>query len=150
VAGFIPLCSHFTPYTVTQPTAHFSFGQLNVSNIQRDHFPNWALLRQVLLDGLENTRSHYNNQAVSITSGYRTPWVQYQIEKNSSAPSPRSWHVHGDAADLATRSVQDAWDHLHDAALGAGGCVEPQNQSGLPHVHVDWRPLSGCPALWRQ
>ncbi len=146
-AGFVPVCSDFTPSSVSQPTTDFSFAELNTSDIQRNEYPNWAILKARLLSGLEDWRADYG-QPLTINSGYRSPLVQNII--NSSAPRDR--HIHGDAAD-AQAGTDPVWNDLHDSALAVGGCVEPKNLSGIGHVHTDWRQddwRDVCPATWRQ
>jgi hypothetical protein len=147
-AGYLPICfaSEFVPASNAQPTFHFTFAELNTSDI---HFsppdvPDWAILRAVLLSGLENTRANYGGQAITINSAYRSPLVQNAV----SPLFPHDRHIHGDAADMATSSSQMIWNSLHNAAITAGACVEPEAQSTVNHVHADWR--SGCPAGWRK
>jgi hypothetical protein len=146
-AGFVPVCSDFMPSSVSQPTTHFSFAELNTSDIQRNEYPNWAILKPRLLSGLEDWRADYG-QPLTINSGYRSPLVQNII--NSSAPKDR--HIHGDAADVQA-GTDAVWSDLHDSALAVGGCVEPKSLSGVGHVHTDWRQdewRGVCPALWKQ
>jgi len=49
--------------------------------------------------------------------------------------------MHGDAADLKNESAtMQEWQNMWDKAWQAGAnYVEPQSQSGLGHVHADWR-----------
>jgi hypothetical protein len=146
-SGFVPVCSDFTPSSVSQPTTHFSFDDLNVSDIQRGEYLNWAILKSRMLGGLEDWRADYG-QPLTINSGYRSPHVQNMI--NASAPRDR--HIHGDAADV-NAGTQAVWNALHDSALSAGGCVEPVSLSGIGHLHADWRQddwRGMCPATWKQ
>jgi hypothetical protein len=145
-AGFTPFCSDFTPSSNSQPSPHFSFSQLDVSDISRNEFPDWAILLTAMLNGLENTLTNYNNQSIAIGSGYRSPKVQNIINPRA----PRDRHIHGDAADLATGNSQTTWNDLHSAAHNASACIEPQKLSTVNHVHADWRQKDGtpCPQAW--
>jgi hypothetical protein len=147
-SGFIPFCSSFTPSTNAQPSSHFSFSELNAADINHGDFPDWAILRSYFLNGLENTRTNYQNQSITLSRAYSSPYVQQQINPGEA----HSRHIHGDAADMATGSVQTIWNALHNAALTAGACVEPENRSGVNHVHADWRRSDGvaCAATWLQ
>jgi hypothetical protein len=145
-AGYLPVCfaSEFVPTSNVQPSYHFTFAELNTSDINYSppDFPDWAVLRSVLLSGLENTRANYGN-AITINSAYRSPLVQHAV----SPQYPHDRHIHGDAADMATGSAQTVWNALHSSAIAAGACVEPETQSTVNHVHADWR--GACPAGWR-
>jgi hypothetical protein len=158
-ARFTPFCSDFTPSSNSQPSPHFSFQQLDASDISRNEFPDWAILRTAMLNGLENTLTNYNNQSIAIGSGYRSPKVQSIV--NANAPNDR--HIYGDAVDMGTGNNQSTWNSLHNAARAAGACVEPEVipspkdpsrniGSTVNHVHADWRfadpPRSPCPPPW--
>jgi len=152
-SGFTPVCSDFTGSNNAQPSPHFSFAQLDISDITRSEYVDWAILRSTLLNGLETTRGNYNNQSITIGSGYRSPKVQNIINPNA----PRDRHIHGDAADMSTGNSQTTWNALHNAALATGACVEPEltpsgGGSTVNHVHADWRRADGaaCAATWLQ
>jgi len=154
-SGFTPTCSQFTPKTATLSSPDFSFHDLNISDINYPDFPDWAILKPVLLTGLEDTRSDNGNQQLTIASGYRSP----SVEHIKSPKYPKDRHVHGDAADIA--SNQATWQPLHDAGKQAKACVEPiaeqikeDPQNPYGHVHVDWRAVDheswdgNCPGSW--
>lgn len=130
--SFVPACYDFTQ---TASSAHFTFAELNSGDYS------WAIIRQVLLDGLETARANYGNNPLVINSGYRNPAKQFRIDGGASL---NSRHVYGDAADIASNS--SSWAPIKDAAKAAGACVEPQSGSGSGHVHADWR--GSCPPLW--
>ncbi|MGE0129646.1 MAG: D-Ala-D-Ala carboxypeptidase family metallohydrolase [Blastocatellales bacterium] len=128
--AFLPVCEDFTQ---DAHSAHFAFNELNSGDY------NWAIIRNVLLTGLENTRTNYFDLPLIINSGYRNP------ARNSVAGGAiNSRHVYGDAADIA--SNQSDWQGKSTAARLAGACIEPVEQSGFGHVHADWR--GPCPAGW--
>lgn len=103
-----------------------------------------------MVKGLPQIQNNYNpNTPVNVTSGYRSPKVQY---KHSH---PHDRHIHGDAVDLA--STQATYVKLRTAALQASSqqtCVEDfataqiDCQKAVPqcnpfnHVHVDWRRVA--------
>jgi len=131
---YYPVCSEFTS---SASTAHFTFAMLNVNQW---YF--WAILRQVFLTGLENTRVAYN-QDMTVNSGYRSP--KYNATAINPPGAPGSRHVFGDAADIA--SNESTWHPLHDVAKNNGACVEPhETQGSYAHVHMDWR--GACPQGW--
>jgi hypothetical protein len=121
--NFTPTCADFTQ---TAHSAHFSFAELNTGDYS------WAIIRDSLLTGLENTRTSYNNQPMIVNSAYRNP-----ARNNSVGGASQSRHMFGDAADIAAGNC-DTWNRLAAAACGAGAWLEPVEQSGLGHVHMDW------------
>ncbi len=128
-----PVCNDFTN---SAHTVHFTFAELNVHNIY-----NWAILRDDLLNGVEDVRSENGNTPLNVNSAYRTP------ARNASpgvGGARQSRHMYGDAVDFA--SNQNTFQPLWDAGKRAGGCCEPLNVSGYGHVHVDWR--GACPPGW--
>jgi hypothetical protein len=124
-----------------------SFSELNVSNILRNHFPGLALIQSSLVNGLRTIQTIYSAQHISITSAYRTPAVNNEIDTEAGSWAPRSRHVFGDAVDMATGGSQDTFNSLTAASQQKGNCIEDQNATGLGHVHVDWRQ-SGCKPEW--
>ena len=128
--GYLPRCEEFTQNANSQ---HFTFNELNGGDY------NWAVIRNVLLVGLEDTRTNNGNVPLTINSGYRNP-----ARNNAVGGAQNSRHMYGDAADIA--SNQNTWANLRAAAQTAGACSEPLALSGYGHVHADWR--GGCPAGW--
>ena len=134
---FTPACSDLRQ-TITQdeqPAPHFSFASLQSPDTS------WAILRGSLLGGLETIRYKYGIDLV-INSGYRTPF--HNCCQITPRGTPNSRHIYGDAADIATNSVN--WHSIQSYGKSAGACVEPAQKSGLGHVHVDWRGI--CPTGW--
>jgi len=128
--AYLPRCEEFTQNASSQ---HFAFNELNGGDY------NWAIIRNVLLGGLEDTRTNNGNVPLTINSGYRNP-----ARNNAVGGAQNSRHMYGDAADIA--SNQNTWANLRAAAQAAGACSEPLALSGYGHVHADWR--GGCPAGW--
>ncbi|MCX6553298.1 MAG: D-Ala-D-Ala carboxypeptidase family metallohydrolase, partial [Acidobacteria bacterium] len=127
-----PTCSDFA---TGGGTTNFSWTELN--RLPGSGHPPWGIIRQVLWEGLENTRSQYNRGRVTITSGYRCP-------HGNADPSIRgatsSRHLYGDAADMKSMDhpwSYDEWDLLRGAAIRAGAWIEPYELSPS-HVHADW------------
>ena len=167
-AGFLPVC--FSPDFVASSDSgpdsdpDFPFSVLNQDDIQYNDYPGWAILKSSLLDGLEAIYRAYG-QPLSVSSAYRSPMVQYLIDKKNIASgqyknykaSPHSQHLHGDAVDIRTSGQLMTWQTLHDIArkLYPNGCIEPyaspNGGSTLDHIHIDWRPWSQCTnPYWRQ
>jgi len=128
---FVPVCSDFTR---DAHSPHFSFPELNGGD-----YP-WAILRDGLLQGIEQTRSNFGGVPLTINSGYRNPVHNAGI----AGAATDSQHTHGAAVDFAAN--QTTWDSLQRAGKRAGACSEPQILSGWGHVHVDWR--GACPPNW--
>jgi uncharacterized protein YcbK (DUF882 family) len=100
----------------------------------------WAIIRDRLLTGLENTRSNYD-YPMPVTSGYRNPARNQRV-----GGQPNSRHVYGDAADIAVRDnngdgdLSDDSKRLARAALDAGATyTQEYPERGYSHVHMDWR-----------
>jgi len=158
-AGYIPVCfaSEFVPSSNTNPDPDFSFSVLNQDDITYNDYPDWAILRSSMLNGLENILASYG-KTMSISSGYRSPYVQHVVDAANIAagkykkPSPHSRHLHGDAVDIRTSYNLATWQTLHDIAraLVPKACIEPYLQSTLDHIHIDWRPVSQCSAAWQK
>lgn len=126
-----PVCADFTQDAHTD---HFTFNELNIGDY------NWAILRNNLLNGIEDVRTRNGNNPIALNSGYRNP------ARNARIPgaAPQSQHMYGTAADIA--SNQNTFQPLRIAGLAAGACCEPLAISGYGHVHVDWR--GACPQGW--
>ncbi len=143
-ANFYPGCFAFTFFSFFPND--FPFSMLNVSDINRNEYPQWALLEPSMQYGLERILSLYGNP-ITVDSGYRSPRVNQIIIPPGD---PHSRHIHGDAADIVSSAT--TWKPIHDAALNAGACVEPlvAQKNNPSHVHADWRPLRLCSSKWRQ
>jgi len=130
--NYWPVCDDFTQ---SAGSAHFSFVELNTGDYS------WAIIRDRLLMGLENTRSNYG-YPMPVTSGYRNPHRQATV--NPSAMNSR--HVYGDAADIDVRDnngdgdLSDDSKRLVRAARDAGATyTQEYPEGGYSHVHMDWR-----------
>jgi hypothetical protein len=128
--SFVPQCLDFTQ---NRRSTHFLFTELNTGDFS------WAILRDDMLKGIEETRSNNGGVALTINSGYRNP-----IHNEGVSTATDSQHIHGTAVDFG--SDQASWDFLQRAGKKAGACTEPQQLSGWGHVHVDWR--GACPPNW--
>ena len=157
-AGFVPACGSFvskTDFPSKYPLAHFTFEMLNTSTIVHEpRYKDWAIVLPPLDPGLNAIRLEYGHELV-ISSAYRTPLVQHDLDVELQATDPThklahsSRHVHGDAADIDTGgNTLVLWTPLRNAARSANpiACIEPSNVSGFKHVHVDWRPSADC--IW--
>jgi len=130
--GWFPVCSY---YTQTAHSYYFSFGEFNTGNYS------WALVKRPLVIaassgyGLDRWRELYGGPRI-INSAYRNP------VRNASVGGKRdSRHQHGDAVDLRNQTGTAAeWDSMYRTAGDAGADYrEPVSDSGLGHVHADWR-----------
>jgi len=130
-SSFVPVCSDFSR---DAHASHFSFAELNSGDYS------WAILRDRMLKGIDDTRLNFGGSALVINSGYRNPVHNAGI----SGAATDSQHTHGSAVDFA--SSQTNWEFLQRSGKQAGACTEPQNLSGWGHVHVDWR--GECPPNW--
>ncbi|MBD3654375.1 D-Ala-D-Ala carboxypeptidase family metallohydrolase [Kangiella sp.] len=153
----------------TKITPHFTLGQFLCK--QPGGFPKYMVLRQNLLENLENLLTDVNNRGIRtdsfvIMSGYRTPAYNAAIGNVAN-----SRHVYGDASDifidtLANGRMDDingdgkvnekdalrlyefannpeVHDHRDDL-VGGIGVYKPNAVRG-PFVHVDVR---GTKARW--
>jgi len=85
--------------------------------------------------GLDKWREEYGS-ARTITSAYRNP-----VRNDAVGGAQASRHLFGDAADLRNESgALPEWNDMETAAhLANADYVAPQTESGLGHVHADWR-----------
>jgi len=139
-----PVCPSFS--SSVPPDSLFTFSQLNTS-----YYPDWAILLNSLYTGIRVTQSNYGS-TLTPTSGYRDPRKEKDIDTQQGV---RNWtvnsrHEYGDAIDLGTGNSQTKFNSIRSAGLKAGACAEPVGQSGLNHVHLDWRQSDGvvCSAAW--
>jgi len=142
-----PVCSSFS--STAQLGSIFTFSQLNSS-----YFPDWAILLSSLYSGTANTQSNYGS-SLTPNSGYRDPQKEKDIDTGQGMTSiwtVNSRHEYGDAVDLATGSILTTFNSIRSAGLKAGACAEPKANSGVAHVHLDWRTSDGatCSSLWLQ
>jgi hypothetical protein len=87
-----PTCTDFAS---SGGTAHFTWRELNGGfQAGNPHHP-WGLVSQGLTDALEATRTNYNRGGIRLTSGYRCPHGNARV-----SGAPRSFHMHGRAADM--------------------------------------------------
>jgi len=135
--NFVPLCSYFTQ---TAHSQYFDFPELNKGDYS------WALIKRPLVIpassgyGLDKWRQLYGGPRI-VNSAYRNPARNACLPPSCTKGVPQSRHMHGDAADLKNESAtMQEWQNMWDKAWQAGAnYVEPQSQSGLGHVHADWR-----------
>jgi uncharacterized protein YjdB len=149
-AGYLPVCfaSEFVPSSNTYPDLDFSFSVLNQDDLNyakyNEPYSDWAILKSSMLDGLERWFHNYGQPLTlfAVTSGYRSPYVQYQIGQSQKSPHPKDEHIHGDAVDVASSST--TWPIIRMAAWSAQACVEPfRVQKNYGHVHGQWK--KPCP-----
>ncbi len=164
-SGFVPFCVEFVS---SIPVAGFPypFETMNQDDITYNDHPKWALLRQVMLNGIINILNNYDGSAPAVTSGYRSPYVQTIIDPSKTVPHtsahPHEPHMKGLAVDMRTGGLQAVWQELHDIgkSTAVNACVEPYlaqavfnmpqcynnpNASGCVivnnpynHIHFDW------------
>ena len=134
---FLPICSDFTQ---TSPDSHWTFPQLNSGTYQ------WAIIGPYFTTGLVGVQNSAGN--LTLNSAYRNPAAEKAAAANANSHyPPGSRHQYGDAADLATGNNQTTFTSIRTAGLQNGACGEPQTNSGLGHVHLDWRQLA--PLKWK-
>jgi len=114
---WVPGCSDFSS---GGGTTSFSWSELNRS--PGSGHPPWGIV--TIWTELEHTRNEYQDQPISIGSGYRCPHGNAAIGPPAGASTSR--HMRGDAADMK-KVVQDPndWDEdefnlLKAAATEAG------------------------------
>lgn len=130
----IPTCHEFNQATATQYFTHAELSQGNGTT--------WAWLKTSLVIaagngyGADEWRTQYGGPRTA-TSGYRTPAHNHELSHSASD----SRHMHGDALDLNNDTgTQTEWNAMVSAAqLAHADYIEPQGDSGLAHVHADWR-----------
>jgi hypothetical protein len=129
-----PECHEFNQATRTVYFTHADLSQGNGTT--------WAWLKTALVIapgngyGADEWRTQYGGPR-NASSGYRTPVHNHEL----SGSARDSRHMHGDALDLRNDSgTQAEWDAMVNAAqLAHADYIEPLTQSGLAHVHADWR-----------
>jgi hypothetical protein len=149
-SGFVPYCMEFVSY-VPVPNFPYSFETMNQDDIftYNDH-PKWALLRQIMLNGVVSIVNAYGSAPV-VTSGYRSPYAQSIIDPSPTVPNmsahPQEPHMKGLAVDMRTGGSKEVWQTLHDIGKSTtvNACVEPwklqaQYNPANPynHIHFDW------------
>jgi hypothetical protein len=134
---FKPVCADFT---TSSPDSNWTFAQLNSGN-----FP-WAIIGTYFTTGLDSVKTDVGS--LTITSAYRDPFAeQAAAQQNNAHYPPGSRHQYGDAADLPTNSNQTTFTNIRSSGIRHGGCGEPQANSTLTHVHLDWRQQA--PPKWK-
>jgi hypothetical protein len=128
-------------FTQSKHSRRFSFSQLNTGDYS------WALLRDILLGKLDDL-------------GDRMDGLHYKIQLNSIYRNPRkpqkplSRHQYGDAADIQVFDFNgdgavdaEDWESLRAVTDGLQpSYTEPMKDSGVGHVHVDWRGVPMLPS----
>jgi hypothetical protein len=134
--GFTPYCWDFmngASYPANNLYARYPF-----ISIRSPDAP-WAIVQSALtvpypsIFGLDRMVQVYGDM-FGLNSVYRTP------QHNASVGGAQySRHMFGDAIDAAA-GTQAIWDALKVAAETAyADYIEPLSQSGVGHVHADWR-----------
>ncbi len=85
-------------------STHFQWWELNDNWSNGNPHRPWSMIKQGLLNGLEQTRTNYNRGGIRLSSGYRCPHGNTAV--GSDAPRT-SFHMHGRAADMF--SADHAW-----------------------------------------
>jgi hypothetical protein len=116
---------------------NFPWWELNDGWSGASQHPPWAMIRQVLLDGLEATRANYNRGGIRLSSGYRCP-------KGNALWNgvPGSYHTRGRAADMFSSShawTRAEFDLLREAARRTGPIELSQYDDYTDHhLHAAW------------
>jgi hypothetical protein len=129
-------------FTQSGASANFSWPELNgrgpASNAPFGnlHFPHgeWGLVRESLRQGLEATRVNFGGRPISLTSGYRDPCGNANVDGVS-----QSLHMQGRAADMfpaGYRGDPAKLDTLWLAAEAAGGWGG--KRYGHDRIHFQW------------
>jgi hypothetical protein len=135
--GFTPQCWDFmngASYPYNMVYARYPFIDMRSPDAL------WAILRYPLTTpypsvfGLDRWVAAYGGTMFPVNSVYRTP-----AHNAAVGGAQYSRHLFGDAVD-ADAGTQALWNALKAAADSAhADYIEPQSQSGLGHVHADWR-----------
>jgi hypothetical protein len=133
---FDPMCNEFTRSAGSQ---YFSFAELNTGDYS------WALIREPLVIpaasgyGLDRWRAEYGSSRI-INSAYRNP-----VRNQNAGGRANSRHQFGDAVDFRNQTrTQGEWDLMVLAARRArADFIESLEESGIGHVHADWRNHAG-------
>ena len=96
-----PTCADFA---TDGGSTHFQWWELNDNWSNGNPHRPWSMIKQGLLNGLEQTRTNYNRGGIRLSSGYRCPHGNTAV--GSDAPRT-SFHMHGRAADMF--SADHAW-----------------------------------------
>lgn len=118
---------------------NFTFEEFTRTNTGYFNAPNETQtinLRIVTAAILQPLRS-YLNEAVKITSGYRS--AQVNIEVNGSAGS---FHLYGMAADFKVKSFQKAIDFIQDYLEFTELGIYQTKEGVIRFLHVAYNPLS--------
>ena len=123
-------------FTKTKRSVRYSFNQLNTGSY------GWAILEDAMLNALDGIAGDM------ATAGYEMQLNS--IYRNPNRSSGLSQHRYGYAIDFQTFDFnrdggadQHDWDLLRAITARHGpSYTEPVSQSGVGHVHVDWRGLT--------
>jgi hypothetical protein len=120
-----PTCADFA---TGGGSAHFQWWELNDDWSNGNPHRPWSMIRQALLDGLEETRTNHDRGGIRLSSGYRCP------HGNASIPgsAPNSYHMHGRAADMF--SADYPWTKQEFLKLRRAA----QNTNPEPIELLDW------------
>jgi len=132
--NWIPSCEDFA---TSGGSAHFSWSALNGGFAQGNPHDPWGVVRQVLMDNLEQTRTNYNRGEIRLSGAYRCPHGNYNV-----SGAAQSRHMKGLAADMYSRD--QVWTesefNLLKAAADLTGPTESLNWSTYSdrHYHAAW------------
>ncbi len=134
-----PTCADFA---TAGGSAHFEWWELNDNWSNGNPHRPWSMIRQGLLNGLEQTRTNYNRGGILLSSGYRCPHGN-----NAVGGVVNSFHVHGRAADMYSADhggvnwTKGEFNKLRRAAsLTVPAPVElfPWTMYADHHLHAAW------------
>ena len=122
---------------------HFSWEELNHGDY------GYAFLNPVLMVRLPQLRDSIG-APLALNSAFRNP-VHHRFHPRPPAGTPvaeQSYHQAGAAVDIATSDSLD-WRNMAATAKTLGLCIEPVLESGVGHLHADFRGgRDQCPQGW--
>ena len=91
-----------------------------------------------LIDLLDHLQDHFEADTIEIISGYRSPALNKQLQREGHAVSPVSLHVKGQATDIHIDEIREETlrDYLQGLKGGGVGYYGP-----MDFVHVDLGPV---------
>lgn len=132
--AWTPDCSDFTD---SGGSTHFSWSELNGGFTNGNPHSPWSIVRTILTDGLEDTRTNYNRGGIQLTSGYRCPHGNANV-----GGVQQSRHMFGVAADMY--SAQHQWtEEEFDLLRNAANLTNPDelffwHTYTDHHLHAAW------------
>jgi len=132
--NWIPTCQDFAS---SGGSAHFSWSALNGGFTTGNPHQPWGIIKQVLTDNLEQTRTNYNRGEINLHGAYRCPHGN-----NAVGGAAQSKHMRGVAGDMSSQN--HTWTeeefNLLKAAADLTGPTESLNWSTYSdhHYHAAW------------